>query len=256
MFLLHNAGTDVSTKECEVVYVRLIEDGKPVNKLVGQQEVQHAHAKGILEATKAAFDELGADTNGWIEKLIGFGADGAALNMGHQRGAISLLKREIGDHVIPFHCMAHRLELVVLTLQKKEPMVAKVYELLHLVWKTYHYSPKSRRELQALGTELGVTFVTHRVCKEHAGFHIFSEPCMFCSNHPRQGLLLRTVASMQPHCNTWITLLPLLPLLMCKGGQEKSRARWSVHTFVHSAIFWLICSISYEDLAALLKKMT
>ncbi len=37
---------DVSTKECKVVYVRLIEDGKPVNKLVGQQEVQHAHAKG------------------------------------------------------------------------------------------------------------------------------------------------------------------------------------------------------------------
>ncbi|KAL7407867.1 hypothetical protein ABVT39_014850 [Epinephelus coioides] len=132
--IMTDGDMDVSTKECEVVYVRLILDGKPVNKLVGQQEVQHAHAKGILEATKAAFDELGADTNGWMKKLIGFGADGATVNMGTRE----------------------ELELAVLTLQKKEPVVAKVYELLHLVWKTYHYSPKSRRELQALGTELGV----------------------------------------------------------------------------------------------------
>lgn len=46
--IMIDGDTDVSTKECEVVYVRLIEDGKPVNKLVGQQEVQHAHAKGKL----------------------------------------------------------------------------------------------------------------------------------------------------------------------------------------------------------------
>lgn len=35
-------------------------------------------------------------------------------------------------------------------------MVAKVYDLLHLVWKTYHSSPKSRRELNVIGEELGV----------------------------------------------------------------------------------------------------
>lgn len=49
-----------------------------------------------------------------------------------------------------------RLELAILNLQRSEPMVAKVYDLLHLVWKTYHSSPKSRRELNALGEELGV----------------------------------------------------------------------------------------------------
>lgn len=52
-------------------------------------------------------------------------------------------------------CMS-RLELAILNLQRKDPMVAKVYDLLHLVWKTYHFSPKSRRELNALGEQLGV----------------------------------------------------------------------------------------------------
>lgn len=32
-----------------------------------------------------------------------------------------------------------------------------LYDLLHLVWKTYHFSPKSMRELKVLGAELGVT---------------------------------------------------------------------------------------------------
>ncbi len=53
-----------------------------------------------------------------------------------------------------------RLELAILNLQRKNPMVAKVYDLLHLVWKTYHFSEKSRRELNALGEQLGVGVCT------------------------------------------------------------------------------------------------
>ncbi|KAL7370091.1 hypothetical protein ABVT39_019057 [Epinephelus coioides] len=48
--IMTDGDMDVSTKECEVVYARLIKDGKPVNKLVGQQEVQHGHAKGRMSS--------------------------------------------------------------------------------------------------------------------------------------------------------------------------------------------------------------
>ena len=43
----------------------------------------------------------------------------------------------------------------MLKVQKEVPMVEKLYDTLHLVWKTYHYSAKSRRELNRLGSELG-----------------------------------------------------------------------------------------------------
>ncbi|KAJ8381179.1 hypothetical protein SKAU_G00019570 [Synaphobranchus kaupii] len=36
--------TDASNKECEMVYVRIIINGKPTNKLIGQQEQEHSHA--------------------------------------------------------------------------------------------------------------------------------------------------------------------------------------------------------------------
>ncbi|XP_048054443.1 zinc finger protein 862-like isoform X2 [Megalobrama amblycephala] len=35
-------------------------------------------------------------------------------------------------------------------------MIGQVYDLLNLVWKTYHFSPKSMRELRELGTDIGV----------------------------------------------------------------------------------------------------
>ena len=44
----------------------------------------------------------------------------------------------------------------MLSVLRDVSMIAQVYDLLHLVWKTYHLSPKSRRELKALGAEIGV----------------------------------------------------------------------------------------------------
>lgn len=46
--------------------------------------------------------------------------------------------------------------MAILNLQRNETMVAKVYDLLHPVWKTYHSSPKSRHELNVIGEERGV----------------------------------------------------------------------------------------------------
>lgn len=59
-------------------------------------------------------------------------------------------------HFIDFHCLPHRLELALLEMQRSCKLVETVYEVLQLIWKTYHYSPKSTRELQTVGSELGV----------------------------------------------------------------------------------------------------
>jgi len=40
--------TDILVKECEMVYVRILENGKPVNRLLGQQEVEYAAAAGDI----------------------------------------------------------------------------------------------------------------------------------------------------------------------------------------------------------------
>lgn len=91
----------------------------------------------------------------WKEKLVGMGSDGASVNIGKKGGVAALLRREV-PHMIDFHCLPHRLELALLEMQKSCKLVSTIYDVLQLIWKTYHFSPKSMRELQSIGTELGV----------------------------------------------------------------------------------------------------
>ncbi|KAJ8376204.1 hypothetical protein SKAU_G00067840 [Synaphobranchus kaupii] len=157
MSFIIDGDTDVSVKECEIVYVRILVDGQPTNILVGHVEVEHASADGIYAATKSAFAGLGESCQNWLQKTVAMGADGAAVNLGRKGGVAAKLQEEAGKHIIPFHCMPHRLELALLSAQKDSPCIGNVYNLLHWVWKTYHFSCKSRRELKSLGVELGVS---------------------------------------------------------------------------------------------------
>ena len=70
----------------------------------------------------------------------------------------ALLKKEV-PHILDFHCLPHRLELALQELQKKLKSVESVYNVLHLVWKTYHYSPKSVRTLKSIAEELDVNIL-------------------------------------------------------------------------------------------------
>ena len=90
------------------------------------------------------------------EKLVGIGADGASFNLGKKGGVVALL-RQFVPHLIDFHCLPHRLELALLEMQRSCKLVETLYEVLQLIWKTYHYSPKSTHELQTVGSELGVS---------------------------------------------------------------------------------------------------
>ena len=76
----------------------------------------------------------------WKDKLVAFGADGASVNLGKKTGLAALLKKDV-PHLVEFHCLPHRLELSLLHLQNSCKFVDDVYNVLHLIWKTYHYSP-------------------------------------------------------------------------------------------------------------------
>ncbi|CAL8301937.1 unnamed protein product [Gadus morhua 'NCC'] len=56
--VLIDGDTDISNTECEIVYVRFVEDGRPVTRLVGQQALLHAHAQSFLAGTNAVFNAL------------------------------------------------------------------------------------------------------------------------------------------------------------------------------------------------------
>lgn len=59
-------------------------------------------------------------------------------------------------------------------------MIETVYDLLQLVWKTYHFSPKSKRELKAIGMELGCAIRTPSAVKTQRWLpHIYRALSLF-----------------------------------------------------------------------------
>lgn len=53
----------------------------------------------------------------------------------------------------------------MLEMQRGCQYVKEVYNILHLVWKIYHYSPKGKHELRALGNQLGLDVLKTRPVK-------------------------------------------------------------------------------------------
>lgn len=106
---------------------------------------------GLKAAISATFED--AEVKNWKEKLVAFGADGASVNLGKKAGLAALLKKDV-PHLVEFHCMPHRLELALLELQNSCKSVEDVYNVLYLIWNTYHYSPKSVRALKSIADEL------------------------------------------------------------------------------------------------------
>ncbi|XP_006817866.1 zinc finger protein 862-like [Saccoglossus kowalevskii] len=156
--ILIDGDTDNAAKECEIVYVRRVDkNGKATVNLLGQNVVEHALADGVLSATKALCEYV---DERWSTKLIGFCADGAAVNLGRNRSVSTLLRDGVANYLVSIHCMPHRLELAMLAVQKNVAMVRNVHDVLNMIWKTYHYSPKSYRELGSLAMELGVNVYT------------------------------------------------------------------------------------------------
>ena len=146
-----DGSTDSGIIEQELLFVRYLNNGLPVNRFLTVQSVKHANADGILQAIDNGFNY--ANVINWKDGLVGFGADGASVMMGRQNGVLKKIKDDV-PHLIEMHCVAHKLELAILDAFKDESILTELKDLLQGIYKHYHYSPKALRELNELAQVL------------------------------------------------------------------------------------------------------
>ncbi|XP_013383761.1 zinc finger protein 862-like [Lingula anatina] len=142
--IIFDGATDTSVAEVEIVYCRIVVDGRPKEYFVGLQDLQHAHSEGVVQALDRAMRQFGCDD--WLQKLVGTGSDGASVNVGANNSVRTRLQNG-RPYVVNTHCVAHRLELGALQAIKNNPMLQTLEEMFKLLHKHYHYSPKALREL-------------------------------------------------------------------------------------------------------------
>ncbi|KAI7789501.1 putative zinc finger protein 862-like, partial [Triplophysa rosa] len=78
--IMIDGATDAGTIENELLYVRFLGENGPVNAYLSIQDVKQGTAAGILQAIYTAFEE--AEISDWRPRLVGFGSDRAAVNVG------------------------------------------------------------------------------------------------------------------------------------------------------------------------------
>ena len=146
---MFDGATDAAVLEVEMIYCRVIgQDGLPVNYYLGLADVEHAHAEGVYTAIDNTFRSLGI--NDWKDRVIGAGCDGASVNVGNSYSIAMRVRDQDHLYVLIVYFTAYHLELEVLAAIKENNNLTTVQDLLHKLYKHYHYSPKALRELRAI----------------------------------------------------------------------------------------------------------
>ncbi|XP_006813468.1 zinc finger protein 862-like [Saccoglossus kowalevskii] len=138
------------------MYLRVFDDGRPTTKYFSLQALERADSKGMLTSIDAAFDkEFQIDAQTWKEKLVGFGADGAAVNFGQRQGVSAKLRADI-PHLVSVHCVAHRLELAIKHALEQCKYFKEIEDFLVNIFKFYKNSPLNWSNLQLAGETTNV----------------------------------------------------------------------------------------------------
>ena len=89
--ILIDGATDSSVTENALIYVRYLNNWVPENHYLSIEDIENANALRIKNCIDTAFNR--AEIPVWKENLVGFGSDGASVNLGSKNGVAALLKK-------------------------------------------------------------------------------------------------------------------------------------------------------------------
>lgn len=149
--LLSDGSTDAGIIEQETVFVRYVDkQGQPWTKFVDIVRLESATAAGVCNAITTGLETIDIDEETLKKKLVGCNFDGASVMMGKKSGVAVQIQKKVQQPVVILHCVAHNLELAVLDAVKTIPYLETFDETIRQVFKFYYYSPKKRREVNAV----------------------------------------------------------------------------------------------------------
>lgn len=147
--LLLDGSTDISGDEQLILYARYLKGSKIEESFLSLLPLEHCTADGYLQALKKQLEILNLSDILSGNRLVGIGTDGASSMVGAQNGLVKKMSQLDGlGHLMGVHCVAHRLNLIVLSSIKNVKYLEEIDSVLVMLCKFYRKSPKRMRELQ------------------------------------------------------------------------------------------------------------
>jgi hypothetical protein len=145
--VMMDGSTNTAIREIELLYIRAAKHGVVRVFLVACSVVKRPNSESILASMLDALQsELHITATQLYKHLVGFSADGAAVNFGVRNGVATKLLQQV-EWLIAVHCVGHRVELALRDQAKDIPYQKTCDELLLGLYLYYHNSSSARSGL-------------------------------------------------------------------------------------------------------------
>ncbi|KAJ1137229.1 hypothetical protein NDU88_003642 [Pleurodeles waltl] len=146
--------TNILNKPALIIYLRgaFGDQSKPVTVFFGLVELQEINSLATKMALLQYFENVGISMSLLNEIWIAVCSDGPAIVFSKE--VIDLLRSDFPNIALSWHCLAHRLELVVADVIDYVAGINHFKIFMDSLYATYSMSPRNARQLEMAANEL------------------------------------------------------------------------------------------------------
>lgn len=144
--ILADESIDIAVYKKLDIYIRLVKDGEPCTRFVGNRNVVDGKAETIYNALMDFMQEKNIDCG---NKLVGLGSDGASVMMGRHNG-VGVRLKSVAPFMVHTHCVAHRLALCSAQAAKSIKLFDEYQTLLTNIFNFYSNSAVRYNKLREI----------------------------------------------------------------------------------------------------------
>ena len=157
--ILVDESTTISKLATLIIYIRTsLHETDPETLFLDIVELESTTAQAVVSALLSSLNSHGLSDNFIADNCVGLSTDGASVMLGKKAGVAKLLT-DMYPNIIPWHCVAHRLELSVHDTVTEVSGTNNFKVFLDKLYSLYSMSPKNMNELRLCASELDVQFL-------------------------------------------------------------------------------------------------
>ena len=141
---------DIATNKKLVKFCRIVHCGSVRVELCANISIVDGKAETVYDSIIQWLQDNGININ----KVSGFGSDGASVMTGRLNG-VGVKLKSINPRIIHIWCAAHRLALKSYWAAKRVPYFEKINEMLIAIYNFYQYSVPRYNKIKQLQSILG-----------------------------------------------------------------------------------------------------
>jgi len=143
-----------------IVYIRTtFDETGPLTVFLDLVQLDCANAASIVSALLKCLNAHGLSDDFIEQHWVGLATDGASVMLGRKAGVAKMITDKF-PHVIPWHCLAHRLELGVHDTLNEVSGTNNFKSFMDKLYSLYSMSPKNQTELSECAAQLEIQFLT------------------------------------------------------------------------------------------------